>query len=113
MGPKGLGGTPAPPLARACQPPLGAGRARRAWSMSLGGRRPPGAARALADVTRYAAALSRLLRTRGGASLLARPRGVTEAEPVKFGLRQAEIVGTNVGKNLAVEELLLTVNNLR
>ena len=60
----------------------------------------------------YAAALSRLLRTRGGASLLARPRGVTEAEPVKFGLRQVEIVGTNVGKSFAVSRLLHSINSL-
>ena len=60
----------------------------------------------------YAAALSRLLRTRGGASLLARPRGVTEAEPVKFGLRQAEIVGRDVGKSFAVSRLLHSINSL-
>ena len=35
---------PAPLLARACQTLLGAGRARRAWSMSLGGRRQADAA---------------------------------------------------------------------
>jgi hypothetical protein len=43
MGPKALGEPPAPHLARPGQKLLGTDRDQRAWSMSLGDHRQPGA----------------------------------------------------------------------